>query len=143
MPFSNTYSEATPMSVPCEIAVKCVLPVVRAMIAKQLTIEHKLKQMDIAKLLGVSQPAVSLYHRNMRGKAIDVEDDRDVRVLVVHAAESLVLGEISHKELIQIYCEICRAIRAKGLLCGLHKAFDPEIDIEKCELCRVSSSVGC
>ena len=131
------------MSVPCEIAVYCVLPVVRAMIAKHLMIEHKLKQIDIAQLLGVSQPAVSLYHRNMRGKAIDVEDDRDVRVLVVHAAESLVLGKISHKELIQIYCEICRAIRAKGLLCKLHKAFDPGMDIEKCELCRVSSSARC
>jgi hypothetical protein len=44
------------MSVPCEVAVKCILPVVRAMVAKEL--------MTIDGLRRVSQPArhdVSLH----------------------------------------------------------------------------------
>ena len=131
------------MSVPCEIAVKCVLPVLRAMIAKEFTTIYSLKQIEAAKLLRVSQPAISLYYRNMRGKAIDLENDPDIKALVARTAESLVKKQVSHKDLIPMYCEMCKMIRKKGLLCKLHRAFDPEIEIEKCGLCMASSSTRC
>ena len=131
------------MSVPCEVAVKCVLPVVRAMIAKELTTTYELKQVEAARLLGVSQPAISLYHRKIRGKAIDLENDRDIENLVQNIAKSLAKNKPSRRELIPKYCEICRTIRAKGLLCKLHKAFDPAIDIEACELCTTSNAMDC
>ena len=131
------------MSVPCEVAVKCVLPVVRAMIAKEFMTKYQLKQKEAARLLRVSQPAISLYYRNIRGKAIDLENDHDVRNLVSQMAESLAKGTLLHRDLISMYCEVCRTIRKKGLLCRLHKMFDPSIDIEKCELCSIGSSVRC
>jgi len=125
------------MLVPCEIAIKCVLPVVRAMLAKELMAKHELKQMEVAKLLGISQPAVSLYYRKMRGRAIDIENESDVKIMIENLAESLTKGNLSHKEFIPIFCGICRTIRAKGFICKLHRTFDPTIDIEKCELCTV------
>ena len=131
------------MSVPCEVAVKCVLPVVRAMIAKELMANYGLRQVEAAKLLDVSQPAISLYCRNIRGKAIDLENDRDVKRLVANMSASLVKDSSSHRDLIVMYCGVCRTIRAKGLLCKLHKTFDPLVDIEKCELCVASESVRC
>jgi predicted transcriptional regulator len=131
------------MSVPCEVAVKCVLPVVRAMMAKELMAKYQLKQMNAASLLGVSQPAISLYYRNIRGRAIDLENDSDVKKLVGDVAGSVVRGGLSRRELTKAYCEICRTIRAKGLLCKLHKAFDPSIDIESCELCTIANSAKC
>jgi predicted transcriptional regulator len=131
------------MSVPCEVAVKCVLPVVRAMMARELTTRHQLKQVDAAKLLGVSQPAISLYYRSRRGKAIDLENDHSVKALVAQTADSLVENRLSCTDLILMYCEICRKIRSKGLLCKLHKAFDPAMNIEKCGLCTVSRPVTC
>ena len=131
------------MSVPCEVAVKCVLPVVRAMLAKKLRTDYSLKQVETAKRLGVSQPAISLYHRKIRGKAIDLENDEDVRRLVAKMAESLATTKPSRKELIPMYCEICRTIRAKGLLCRLHRAFDPTIDIATCGLCYAVNSLKC
>ena len=131
------------MSVPCEVAVKCVLPVVRAMIARELIVSHGLRQVEAAQLLGVSQPAISLYCRNIRGKAIDLENDRDVKRLVANMSESLAKGGSSHRDLIVMYCGVCRTIRAKGLLCKLHKTFDPLVDIENCELCVASESVRC
>jgi len=127
------------MSVPCEVAVKCVLPVIRAIIAKELTTKYQLKQREAAKILGVSQPAISLYYRKIRGKAIDLEDDKDIRKLVENMAKSLAKSKLSHRDLILMYCGICREIRAKGLLCRLHKAFDSAIDIEACELCFTSA----
>jgi len=70
------------MIVPCEVAVKCVLPVVRAMIAKELVTKHGLNQVETARLLGVSQPAISLYSRKARGNALNLENDHDIAVLV-------------------------------------------------------------
>ena len=143
MPFYYYNTEAASMSVPCEVAVKCVLPVVRAMIARELTDSYGLKQVDAAKLLRVSQPAISLYSRSIRGKAIDLADDGEIRRLVSHMTESLAKGHVPHRDLILMYCAICKAIRSKGLLCKLHKTFDPTVEIEKCELCIRDMSAQC
>jgi predicted transcriptional regulator len=131
------------MLVPCEIAVKCVLPAVRAMTAKQLMKEHGLKQAEAAKLLGLSQPAISLYNRKIRGQALNLENDREVTKLIEKLADSLAKGGLSYKDSIPRFCEICRTIRAKGLICEMHKASDPSIDIEECRLCIALKSVGC
>jgi len=131
------------MSVPCEVAVKCVLPVVRAMVARELVARHGLRQVEAARLIGVSQPAISLYHRNIRGKAIDLENDSEIKLQVANTAELLAKGGTSHRDLILMYCRMCRAIRAKGLLCKLHKAFDPLVDIEKCEICSADDPISC
>jgi len=131
------------MLVPCEVAVKCVLPAVRAMMAKQLMAKHGLNQEQAAKLLGVSQPAISLYSRRMRGKAIDIGRDAEITKLVESLATSLAESGMSHKEFIPRFCEICRIIRAKGLLCQMHKTFDSTINIEECELCMSIDSLRC
>ena len=129
------------MLVPCEVAVRCLLPSVRAMIAKELTTKYNLKQTEAAKLLGVSQPAISLYYRKIRGKAIPLENDPDIAKPIQNLAASLAKGGISHKDFISMFCEICRIVRAKGLLCKMHKAFDPSINIEKCGLCITTNSL--
>ncbi len=137
MPFHKLKAEHSIMLAPCEVAVKCVLPVVRATIAKELMMKHKLKQVETAKLLGVSQPAISLYFRERRGKAIDLENESDITPLIEDLAASLANGNLSPKDFISAFCDICATIREKGLMCKLHKAFDPTIDIEKCGVCRL------
>jgi len=122
---------------PCEVAVKCVLPAVRAMVAKGLMTKHGLKQIDVAKRLGISQSAVSLYSKKMRGWAIDLESEEDIVAVTDDIATSLASGEMVHKDFIIGLCEVCRVIRGKGLMCKLHKSFDPSYEIEKCELCFV------
>ncbi len=131
------------MILPCEVAVKCLLPPVRAMLAKELVDKHNLKQADAAKLLGVSQPAISLYQRKIRGKAINLENDPDITKLIEKLSASLAKGSLSHKEFIPMFCEICKTIRTKGLLCEMHRTFDPSIDVEKCQLCLTTSALKC
>jgi len=143
MSFDNSTVEVPLMSVPCEVAVKCVLPVVRAMLAKELMAKYRLKQTEVAEMLRVSQPAISLYCRSIRGKAIDLENDEDIGNLVNNFARALAANKLSRRDLIPKYCEICKTIRAKGLLCELHKAFDPTINIETCELCYRNDSLSC
>jgi predicted transcriptional regulator len=127
------------MLLPCEVAIKSLLPPARATLAKQLMTKHGLKQIEVAKLLGVSQPAISLYNRKMRGKAINLEKDREIRKLVESLADSLANRNLSHKDFTLKFCEICKTARAKGLLCNMHKALDPTFDTEKCELCMDTS----
>jgi len=131
------------MLVPCEVAVKCVLPVVRAMIANELMVKYNLKQAEVAKILGLSQPAVSLYHRKMRGKAITLENDAEVMKLVEDFAASLAQNNLSHRDFILTFCRICQVIRAKGLLCEMHKTFDPLVDIDKCRICLPLTQLPC
>lgn len=131
------------MLVPCEVAVKCLLPPVRAMIAKELMAEYKLNQAEAAKLLGVSQPAISLYSRKLRGKAINLENDATIKNLVEQLALQLAGGKSPYKDFVIRFCEICRTIRAKGLLCEMHRSFDPSVNIEKCELCLATGSMRC
>jgi predicted transcriptional regulator len=131
------------MSVPCEVVVKCVLPVVRAMVARKLMLTHGFRQVEAARVLGVSQPAISLYSRNIRGKAIDLANDRDIPVLIASMARSLADGSASRRDVVLMYCEICKAIRAKGLMCELHKSCDPSVEVEKCRLCLDTGPVYC
>jgi predicted transcriptional regulator len=113
------------------------------MTAKELMTKHHMKQVQAAELLRVSQPAISLYCRRIRGKAIDLEGDRDVKSLIGKMAEALAQNKLTPKELVQAYCKICRTIRAKGLLCRLHRKFDTTIDPENCDLCKTTESLTC
>ena len=130
------------MLLPCEVAVKSLLPPVRAAIAKHLMTKYGLKQVEVAKLLGVSQPAISLYNRKMRGKALDLEKEAEIKGLIERMADSLVNRGLTPRRFILEFCEICRTARAKGLLCSLHEAIDPTIDLEECQIC-MSAKLKC
>jgi len=61
------------MLLPCEIAVKSLIPALRSTIAKELIHKHGLKQKDVADLLGVTQTAVSKYVCEVRGTVLKIE----------------------------------------------------------------------
>src|SRR5512136_2335672 len=131
------------MLTPCEVAVKIALPSVRAMVATELMNRHNLNQAETARLLGVSQPAVSLYQQKMRGNSINLEDDVEIKSLVAKHADFLVNGNLSYPARLTSFCEICKTIRSKGYLCNIHKAFDPSVSIESCNFCKSEDSLAC
>src|SRR2546428_6952349 len=55
------------MLLPSEIEDKSLIPAVRAILAKKLIREYSLKEEDVAKVLGITQAAVSNYVRGTRG----------------------------------------------------------------------------
>ena len=131
------------MLTPCEVAVKIALPSVRAMVANALMNRHNLNQAEAAKLLGISQPAVSLYQQKLRGNSIKLEGDAEITALITKHADSLVNGTPSYTEKLTSFCQICRTIRSKGYLCSIHKAFDPTVDIESCNFCKTEDALAC
>jgi predicted transcriptional regulator len=110
------------------------------MIANELTIRYNLKQAEAAKLLEVSQPAISLYQTKLRGTALNLENDPDITALVAKHADYLIKGATSHKETLLSFCGICKTLRSKGFLCKIHKAFDPAINLETCGFCQTTSN---
>ena len=131
------------MLTPCEVAVKCALPSVRAMVANELVTSHNLRQAETAKLLGISQPAISLYQQKLRGNSINIGSDPEISALVAQHAIALVNDTHTQRDILLSFCTICKAIRSKGFLCKIHKAFDPTVDIEKCDFCWTTDQLSC
>ncbi|MEM2073994.1 MAG: helix-turn-helix domain-containing protein [Nitrososphaeria archaeon] len=123
------------MFVPCEVVVKTILPNIRALIAKELLEKHHLKQTDIAKTLGISQSAVSMYIRRYRGASLNLKEDSEVYEKIVWLSEKFFESNLSQRELISKVCEICRLVRSKGLLCRLHEQFIKPYEIRECSYC--------
>jgi predicted transcriptional regulator len=120
---------------PCEVAVKSVIPAVRALIAKQLMEEQGLKQDQVAELLGISQSAVSKYSRRVRGHAVKVDGIVEIRPLIDNIIVLLLDGKRQNPELLELFCQACLAIRRTSLMCVFCHKSDPEIKIEECRFC--------
>lgn len=123
------------MVLPCEVAVKSVIPAIRSAIARELTQSYGLKQKDVAKLLGITQTAISKYTRHIRGAVLEVKKVTHTQAVLKETVESLANGQIDKYQLTAKLCQICEIIRQKGLMCKLCKLSDPNIDNQQCIIC--------
>ena len=121
---------------PCEVAVRSLVPALRSAIARELTQTYGLKQKDVANLLGVTQTAVSKYTRHVRGTVLRIEDVEEVQPKIKEIVVSLANGRMSKYELVAKCCLVCEMIRQKGLMCELCKLSDPSIDAQQCLVCH-------
>lgn len=127
------------MKLPCEIAVKSVVPAIRALLAKELTETYGMKQQEAANLLGITQTAISKYTHHVRGSILPIEKEKEVKILVVKTAASLANGNLDRTTLALQICSTCKFIRKKGLMCELCKRANPTLNTELCKLCFLSS----
>ncbi len=97
---------------PCEIAVKYVWPAFRNLVAKRLVTEYKLSQVEVAKLLGVTQAAVSYYLSGKRGNKLlmDYEKREEIQKLAYYIADQLKDGRLTMDEIRGSFCTICRRL---------------------------------
>lgn len=123
------------MITPCEIAVKSVIPAVKAMVAKGLVEKHGLKQNEVADLLGISQSAVSKYTRELRGRAITLDNVQEIQAPINNIITLIASGTYQREEFLKLLCQACITIREKGLMCGYCQRSDPRAKIEECTLC--------
>ena len=123
------------MLLPCEVAVKSVIPAIRSAIARELTESYGLKQKTVAELLGVTQTAVSKYTKHCRGAIFEPTDVEGVQPILTKTAFSLANGDMDKYQLADKLCKICAIIRQSGLMCILCGVSDPNIDNTKCIVC--------
>ena len=126
------------MKLPCEVAVKSVVPAIRALLAKELTETYEMKQTEAANLLGITQTAVSKYTHHVRGRILQVGEEKEVTALIKKTAESLVNGDLDKTQLVLQICDTCKLVRKKGLMCELCKQANPTLHVRQCKLCLLS-----
>jgi len=127
---------ALPMILPEELASKSVIPAIRALVVKRLVEEHGMTQQEAAKLLGVTQPAVSKYLHEKRGAAIKLGGIEAIDEATDEIAE-LVSSRKAHQ--IEVMSKIeaaCDYVRKNRYMCDLHKKLEPSMDVNSCHVCE-------
>lgn len=123
----------------CEIMVSDIFPTIRAMIAYEMIEELNHTQTEVAHRMGVTQPAVSQYMRELRGKKVEIiKKDESVYGLIRSSARDVAKAERIASPM--ILCNICKEMRKTGLLCRLHKAAVPAL--KDCTAC-FEGACGC
>jgi len=125
-----------PMILPEELASKSVIPAIRALIVKRLVEEHGMTQQEAAKLLGVTQPAVSKYLHQKRGAAIRLNG-----IVEIDRATNEIANMVSSKKVkpLDVMSRIeaaCEFVRKNRYMCDLHKRLEPGIDVNSCHVCE-------
>jgi predicted transcriptional regulator len=98
------------MSARCEAISKYVLPVFRALVAKELVNTYNLTQTDAAKKIGTTQAAISQYvtsKRAINGSGQFTSMLPKVQALAIEIAKRLAKNEVSWDEVTLDFCKLC------------------------------------
>jgi len=121
---------------PDEIASKSVIPAIRAMVVRRLVDRHGMTQQEAARLLGITQPAVSKYLHKKRGVAIKLEGIADVDEAASKIASLLVSGKVGEVQVMSKLNEVSMRVRRGRLMCNLHKRLEPGLNLGSCRICE-------
>ena len=126
------------MLFPCEMIVRRVLPAFRAYLVKKLYEKHKIKQSDIANLLGITQPSVSLYLSGERGGFDDIFNSKKV-IEHLHELDAIIEklvddDALSEQDLMKNLCSLCSTLRTEQAYCEIHGQLDKGRKVP-CGLC--------
>ena len=97
-----------------EVIVQEILPTARALVAKKLIQAYGLSQKETASRLGISQPAVSQYKRELRGSRMHIfKDNPQVIEKIDEIAKRIASGQLTQD-------------KASLEICGLYRFIKPE-----------------
>jgi predicted transcriptional regulator len=104
------------MKSPCEVVAKYVLPVFRAMVAKDLMDNYNLSQNQVAEKLGITQAAVSHYINSKRGALMmsELEKISGVKATVGSVSKNLVEKD-DPDEMILAFCRLCNLVKSSQI----------------------------
>lgn len=125
---------------PQELAARAILPALRGLVARELVREHHFTHQKAADLLGLSRPAVTLYARGQRGRAIELRKKEDVQFMVRDMASELALGSLDPRGLMSRLDSAATYVLRKGYACQLHEQLDPSLKGSGCDLCMTMES---
>ncbi len=121
---------------PCEVGVKTVLPAIKALLARTIVEKHGMKEKQAAEILGLSQSAISRYVTKGRGNIIAIENVAEVQTLIDQMTAFLMHKPDQKMEILKLFCQTCKIIREKGLMCQLCQKNAYKTWIETCAFCR-------
>ncbi len=128
------------MLLPSEIESKLLIPAVRAILSKELVIEKGLKEEEVARLLGITQAAVSNYLRGTRG-----DNELISKLMSLSEVMSMIKeigGDLSSNraytaKTLSKFIALCNYMRYSLIICDAHHSLERNIDEKVCEQCKV------
>jgi len=127
------------MLLPSEIEAKSLIPAVRAILARKLIKEYSLKEEDAARVLGITQAAVSNYVRGTRGDVeliSKLESVREVMCMMDDIAKDLSTNNAYTPSTLAKFVGLCNYMRYTLIICDVHHSIESNIDEQICEQCR-------
>ncbi len=99
-----------------------------------------LPEAQIARALGITQPAVSKYFWEKRGRAIDFDNRYDVKNMTEVIADGIANHKLSNVQVANMIKEICDYVMRNGYMCDLHYEVDPQVKNSNCKICMQPQS---
>ena len=127
------------MLLPSEIESRSLIPAVRVMIAKKLANEYNMREDKIAKILGVTQAAVSNYIRGTRGDTqlvSKLESIYEVKRIVDDITKEIAKNDSFRASTMAKYIGLFNYIRQSYIICDIHHTLEKNIDEEACKACE-------
>ena len=127
------------MLLPAEIESKTLIPALRAILSKKLAQEHKIREDEISKMLGVTQAAVSNYIRGTRGDPNLIQKllaEEQVAKLINELCLSLSSDRAYTPSSLSKFIGLCNYIKSSLLICEIHHNLESDIDEKVCKECE-------
>jgi len=127
------------MLLPAEIESKTLIPALRAILSKKLSEDHKIREDEISKMLGVTQAAVSNYIRGTRGDPLLIQkllSEEQVAKLINELCDSLTTDMAYTPSSLAKFIGLCNYIKSSLLICDIHHNLESDIDEKVCKECE-------
>jgi len=129
------------MLLPSEIESKLLIPAIRAILSKELVIEKGLKEEEVAKMLGITQAAVSNYLRGTRGdnelisKLMSLSE---IMSMIKEISNDLSTNRAYTAKTLSKFIGLCNYMRYSLIICDAHHSLERNIDEKVCEQCKIT-----
>ncbi len=121
------------MQQPQEVIVAKLLPTNRSRLAKELLRTYKMKQVDVARSMGITQAAVSHYNTQSRGVDQDMlRRFPEIKGFVDGLAEKISKGMTMSQQISSVN-DFCLGLMQTARFCDYHKSLG-DIDVN-CTAC--------
>ena len=127
------------MLLPAEIESKTLIPAIRAILAKKLTVDHGIREDKISKMLGVTQAAVSNYIRGTRGDPALIEkllQEKNVARMIDNLSTDLASDRAYTPSSLSKFISLCNYVKTSLLICEIHHHMEAGIDERVCKECE-------
>ena len=128
------------MLLPSEIESKLLIPAIRAILSKELVIEKGLKEEEVARMLGITQAAVSNYLRGTRGdnelisKLMSLSE---IMSMIKEISNDLSTNRAYTAKTLSKFIALCNYMRYSLIICDAHHSLERNIDEKVCEQCKI------
>jgi predicted transcriptional regulator len=128
------------MLLPSEIESKLLIPAVRAILSKEMVIEKGLKEEEVARMLGITQAAVSNYLRGTRGDnelIAKLMSLSEIMSMIKEISNDLSTNRAYTAKTLSKVSALINYMRYSLTIFDAHHSLERNIDEKVCEQCKI------